>query len=553
MMHNRFVVMFAAVLAWALATGHAANLCAQPVIYRIAAPKARPGSEVELTLHGRGFDQVEQVERVRVGTFDAELLGYERISDRALRVRIRIPRRISSGKHRIGFRVVGEGLATWLESVLAENPESAGAPQFELFLEGQALNPNRAEAVSFGTTELGQPVSRTFRIRNGGDATLRLYDLRVPPGFELEGIFPDSIAPGNSSYFYVQFNPETAKGYQGVLSFDTNAENLDRVAFQLSGTANEPVVEPKEPTLEPREPRTEPPQRARRAVLYGVDATPTPAGQTADLVLRGAGLDAVQQVQGIRVGGVSVTLRSYTLASDQELRVRVDLPPTLPAGEHEVTVLVLSEGEERWLAPSAARTARTGAEPVGGTGLRVLPAAPEPPPEPEPVIDGSWPRPWMWWLAGGGLLLALLFLRAPLRTRLNKLRTGKKPPTRPAAAVTLTPVLDFGRQEIRVGGDLVAAEEAVTQSRKRKRDQDDLTRVEGVGPFIAGLLQGVGITTFEQLAQADVTRLRRMLDNASLPMCDPTTWPEQARLAADGRWPELAQLQEELIAGRAME
>jgi len=80
--------------------------------------------------------------------------------------------------------------------------------------------------------------------------------------------------------------------------------------------------------------------------------------------------------------------------------------------------------------------------------------------------------------------------------------------------------------------------------------QDDLKIIEGIGPKIDGLLKAAGISTFEQLADADVSRLRQILDDAHLRIADPTTWPEQALLAAQGNLDELKDLQDRLNAGR---
>lgn len=79
---------------------------------------------------------------------------------------------------------------------------------------------------------------------------------------------------------------------------------------------------------------------------------------------------------------------------------------------------------------------------------------------------------------------------------------------------------------------------------------DDLKRIEGIGPKIASLLRDAGIATFAQLAAADVERLREILAAANLRIADPTTWPEQAALAAAGDWERLAYLQGELKGGR---
>ena len=79
---------------------------------------------------------------------------------------------------------------------------------------------------------------------------------------------------------------------------------------------------------------------------------------------------------------------------------------------------------------------------------------------------------------------------------------------------------------------------------------DDLKRIEGIGPKIASLLQDAGIATFAQLAATDVARLREILDAVNLRIANPTTWPEQATLAAAGNWEGLESLQSELKGGR---
>jgi NADH-quinone oxidoreductase subunit I len=81
---------------------------------------------------------------------------------------------------------------------------------------------------------------------------------------------------------------------------------------------------------------------------------------------------------------------------------------------------------------------------------------------------------------------------------------------------------------------------------------DDLTKIEGVGPKIAELLQAADITTYAQLAAAGVDRLKKILADGgpNFQLADPTTWPEQAKLAAAGDWSALETLQDELAGGR---
>ena len=81
---------------------------------------------------------------------------------------------------------------------------------------------------------------------------------------------------------------------------------------------------------------------------------------------------------------------------------------------------------------------------------------------------------------------------------------------------------------------------------------DDLTKIEGVGPKIQGLLKSGGIRSFKQLAESNYDKIKSILDAAGsrYQMHDPTSWPKQSQLAADGHWEELKVLQDELDGGK---
>ncbi len=81
---------------------------------------------------------------------------------------------------------------------------------------------------------------------------------------------------------------------------------------------------------------------------------------------------------------------------------------------------------------------------------------------------------------------------------------------------------------------------------------DDLKKIEGIGPKAAEALAQAGIATFAKLAKAKPEKIKEILTEASSRMAhlDPGTWPEQAKLAADGNWDELKTLQEKLNGGK---
>ncbi|MEZ4787394.1 MAG: 50S ribosomal protein L21 [Flavobacterium haoranii] len=89
---------------------------------------------------------------------------------------------------------------------------------------------------------------------------------------------------------------------------------------------------------------------------------------------------------------------------------------------------------------------------------------------------------------------------------------------------------------------------------KTSKKGDDLKKIEGIGPKAAEVLVAAGIDTFAKLAEASADKVKEVLDaaEAKVQHLDPTTWAQQAQLAADGKWDELQKLQDELNGGRAV-
>jgi predicted flap endonuclease-1-like 5' DNA nuclease len=91
-----------------------------------------------------------------------------------------------------------------------------------------------------------------------------------------------------------------------------------------------------------------------------------------------------------------------------------------------------------------------------------------------------------------------------------------------------------------------------TKTAAKKVVKDSLRKIEGIGPKIEGLLNAAGVVTFNDLAKAKLTLLKQVLADAGsrYKMHDPTTWSEQAKLAAKGEWDKLKTLQDELKGGK---
>lgn len=80
-----------------------------------------------------------------------------------------------------------------------------------------------------------------------------------------------------------------------------------------------------------------------------------------------------------------------------------------------------------------------------------------------------------------------------------------------------------------------------TAAKKSTSKGDDLTKIEGVGPKVMEVLAEAGIATYADVAKTKSDKIAEILvaANSRYKMFDPTTWPEQAKMAADGKWDEL--------------
>lgn len=81
---------------------------------------------------------------------------------------------------------------------------------------------------------------------------------------------------------------------------------------------------------------------------------------------------------------------------------------------------------------------------------------------------------------------------------------------------------------------------------------DNFQIIEGVGPKVNQVLIDAGYKTWDDLAAAESTEIRGHLDAAGkrFGLCDPTSWPHQAKLAAASDWDELIRYQKFTDGGR---
>ena len=152
-----------------------------------------------------------------------------------------------------------------------------------------------------------------------------------------------------------------------------------------------------------------------------------------------------------------------------------------------------------------------------------------------------------WWFLLGALLGWLLhhLLRGALNTQ-SVQHVHTPPPAAKVADVPAAPAVKAAAPAVNLI-DLAAAKAAGFTI----KNANDLTIVEGIGPKINELFHNAGIKTFAQLATASVPQMRKILDDGGsrFRIANPSSWAQQAALAAANKWTELKKLQDELSGG----
>jgi len=106
-------------------------------------------------------------------------------------------------------------------------------------------------------------------------------------------------------------------------------------------------------------------------------------------------------------------------------------------------------------------------------------------------------------------------------------------------------------EKVKVEAPKEAAPKKAKKASADKAKADDLTKIEGIGPKAAEALVNAGVETYAKLAKAKADKIKEILTEASSRMAhlDPTSWPKQAKMAADGKWDELKEWQDNTKGG----
>lgn len=161
---------------------------------------------------------------------------------------------------------------------------------------------------------------------------------------------------------------------------------------------------------------------------------------------------------------------------------------------------------------------------------------------------------WFWLLLGvviGWLLNRLLGKCCGSAKSAPNEQTASPPAQPPANPVNKMAAAPVSSTKPKAPVSAMLDKQAAKAAGFNIKNADDLTVIEGIGPKISELFKENGLKTFTQVATASVADMRAILDKggARFRIANPSTWAQQAALAAENQWSALKQLQDELSGG----
>ncbi|MBD2518741.1 choice-of-anchor D domain-containing protein [Nostoc sp. FACHB-973] len=97
-------------------------------------------------------------------------------------------------------------------------------------------------AIDFGSTTVGQTVTKTFTIKNTGTGALNLTNLKLPNGFSLVGTLPTSVAANASTNITLALNTTKLGTYSGNFSLSNNDSDESPFDFAITGKVEPKII-----------------------------------------------------------------------------------------------------------------------------------------------------------------------------------------------------------------------------------------------------------------------------------------------------------------------
>ncbi len=107
--------------------------------------------------------------------------------------------------------------------------------EIQLFIDTTEIIDGSSIPIDIGTTNIGQPITKKFTMKNIGNEPIDLYGYRAPNGFNITSIYPRSLAANNEFTFDLQLNTLSIGNFTGPIELYNTDANENPFDFVISG------------------------------------------------------------------------------------------------------------------------------------------------------------------------------------------------------------------------------------------------------------------------------------------------------------------------------
>ncbi|MGA9381848.1 MAG: choice-of-anchor D domain-containing protein, partial [Phormidium sp.] len=123
------------------------------------------------------------------------------------------------------------------------NEESAvqEGGEIQIFDGGIEISDGNTNVLDFGIVNIEESLTKTFTIKNvSSTEKVVLSNFTLPEGFNLEGNFPETVAPNSEANFTIKVDTTKVTNWQGTFSFDTSDTDRNPFDFVIAAAINDP-------------------------------------------------------------------------------------------------------------------------------------------------------------------------------------------------------------------------------------------------------------------------------------------------------------------------
>ncbi|MFK5970519.1 MAG: choice-of-anchor D domain-containing protein [Candidatus Marithrix sp.] len=137
------------------------------------------------------------------------------------------------------------------------NPEieevkpNTSSPEIQVFNGMVEIIDGATTPINIGTTTVGQPITKRFRMKNIGTEAIDLYGYSAPNGFNITNIYPTGLAIDEEFTFDIQLNTLIIGTFNGPIELYNSDADESPFNFIISGTVtNNTVINPANPEIQ---------------------------------------------------------------------------------------------------------------------------------------------------------------------------------------------------------------------------------------------------------------------------------------------------------------